>query len=84
MSKPETSSSPLTAEGYAELVQAYRKMKHDINNSLAVMMAMAEMAQRRADYVPKLIDLVLDKGQKTADEMRAFQDKMNALLPPEA
>ena len=70
-----------TASEYAELVLHFRKMKHDINNTLAVMMALAEMSQRKADHVPKLINEVLDKSTKTADELRAFQTKLNALLP---
>ncbi len=70
-----------TSEEYADLVLHFRKMKHDINNSLAVMMALAELSQRRAEHVQKLIDMVLEKATKTADELKEFQVKLNALLP---
>jgi two-component sensor histidine kinase len=76
------SDKPLpTPEEYADLVLYYRKMKHDINNSLAVMMALAELSQRRAEHVPKLIDIVLEKATKTAEDLKLFQAKLNALLP---
>lgn len=70
-----------TPEEYADLVLDYRKMKHDINNSLAVMMALAELSQRRTDYGQKLIDMVLEKSSKTAEDLKIFQSKLNALLP---
>ena len=76
------STKPLpTPEDYADLVLYYRKMKHDINNSLAVMMALAELSQRRTEHVQKLIDMVLEKSTKTAEDLRDFQTKLNALLP---
>ncbi len=79
MSNPD---KPLpTPEEYADLVLYYRKMKHDINNSLAVMMALAELSQRRAEHVPKLIDIVLEKSTKTAEDLKVFQTKLNELLP---
>ncbi len=70
-----------TPEAYADLVLYYRKMKHDINNSLAVMMALAELSQRRTEHVQKLIDMVLEKSTKTADDLKLFQAKLNELLP---
>lgn len=70
-----------TPEEYADLVLYYRKMKHDINNSLAVMMALAELSQRRTEHVQKLIDIVLEKSTKTAEDLKLFQTKLNALLP---
>ena len=70
-----------TPEEYADLVLYYRKMKHDINNSLAVMMALAELSQRRTEHVQKLIDIVLEKSTKTAEDQKLFQTKLNALLP---
>ncbi|HEX8372618.1 MAG TPA: hypothetical protein VF585_07550 [Chthoniobacterales bacterium] len=70
-----------TPEEYADLVLYYRKMKHDINNSLAVMMALAELSQRRTEHVQKLIDMVLEKSSKTAEDLKGFQAKLNALLP---
>jgi len=79
MSQP---AKPLpSSDDYEALVLDFRKVKHDINNSLAVMMALAELSQRRAEHVPKLIDMVLEKATKTADDLKDFQAKLNALLP---
>ena len=42
-----------------QLQSKYSEIKHSVNNALAVMMALAEMSQRRPDYAEKLASAVL-------------------------
>ncbi|HEY5895469.1 MAG TPA: hypothetical protein VIT91_19795 [Chthoniobacterales bacterium] len=72
----EPSASPSSPGSFDELILEYRKLRHDVNNSLAAMMAHAELAERRPDYVPKLIAIVLERSQLTVEQMAAFHERM--------
>lgn len=72
----EPSAQPSPPGSFDELIVEYRKLRHDVNNSLAAMMAHAELAERRPDYVPKLIEIVLERSQLTVEQMAAFHEKM--------
>lgn len=50
----------------------YQETRHGLKNSLAVIMAMAEMAQRNPAHVPRLIECVLEKGPRMSLQLDDF------------
>ena len=61
-----------------------RELKHDISNSLAVMMALAEMTQRRPEHAEKLCRAVLNKAPKIVEEMHEFVMEFRQMAKPPA
>lgn len=72
----EPSAQSSSPESFDKLILEYHKLRHDVNNSLAAMMAHAELAERRPDYVPKLIEIVLQRSQLTVEQMAAFCERL--------
>lgn len=66
------------APDLAALYQEFREVKHSINNSMAVIMARAELAQMNATHQAKLIDTVLTRGRQIVNELQEYADKMQA------
>ena len=69
-----------------DLHEKYRKVKHDINNTLAVIMALAELGQRNPTYMEKLAKAVLQRGPKVVTLLQEYQAAINEKLgvkPPE-
>ena len=60
-----------------ELQAKYSEIKHSINNALAVMMALAEMSQRRPDYAEKLASAVLTKAPQIVSSLQEFTEALN-------
>ena len=55
------------------LNQEFREAKHAVNNSLAVMMALAELAKRNPEAnTEKFISAVLTRGQDIVDTLSSF------------
>jgi hypothetical protein len=67
----------ITQEELVELQKKFSEIKHGINNALAVMMAMAEMSQRRPDYAEKLASSVLTKGPQIVSSLQEFTTLLN-------
>ena len=55
------------------MLEKYREVKHDINNSLAVILALSELAQRNPAHYEKLGKAVLDRGPKMVQMLQEFQ-----------
>lgn len=55
------------------LLEAFRKLKHDINNTLAVFMAYSELAQRNPAHFEKLAKAVLERGPLMVEQLHEFQ-----------
>ena len=55
-----------------QLQSKYSEIKHSVNNALAVMMALAEMSQRRPDYAEKLASAVLTKAPQIVSSLQEF------------
>jgi two-component sensor histidine kinase len=60
-----------------ELQAQYSEIKHSVNNALAVMMALAEMSQRRSDYAEKLASTVLTKAPQIVSSLQEFTEALN-------
>jgi hypothetical protein len=74
MNEPNRTLSP---EELAELQKKFSEIKHSINNALAVMMALAEMSQRRPDYAEKLATTVLSKAPQIVSSLQEFTQVLN-------
>lgn len=66
------SPSPQPPDDLATLILKYREVKHSVNNSLGVMMAMSELAQLNPNNVEKLIKIVIERGPQIVSQMQGF------------
>jgi two-component sensor histidine kinase len=80
----------ISREEFQAINEKYREIKHNINNTLAVIMALSELAQRNASHYEKLAKAVLQRGPDVVQQMQDFQNLLGAKLrgdgtpPPEA
>lgn len=58
------------------LHEKYREIKHNINNTLAVIMALSELAQRNPAHYEKLAKAVLTRGPEVVQMLQDFQALM--------
>ena len=61
----------------------FREVKHSINNSLAVIMALSELAQRNPAHYEKLTKAVLSRGPDIVSQLQIFQSEIMAKIKPE-
>ena len=76
------SSAPfeMTREELQAIHEKYREVKHDINNTLAVIMALSELAQRNPAHYEKLAKAVLTRGPDVVQKLQEFQTLLGAKL----
>jgi two-component sensor histidine kinase len=67
-----------------ELHEAFRDTKHSINNSIAVVMALAELSQRNPQHFEKLAAMVLSRGPDIVSQLQEFQKKIAAMAGEES
>ena len=72
--------SPITREQLQELNDQFRDIKHSINNTLAVVMALSELAQRNPAHYEKLAKAILLRGPEVVQQMQDFQGLLAAPL----
>ena len=71
---------PITREQLQELNDQFREIKHSINNTLAVVMALSELAQRNPAHYEKLGKAVLQRGPEVVQQLQDFQVALGASL----
>ena len=71
-----SSDLPFTSDEHAALVEKFREMKHSINNSLAVIMALSELAQRNPAHFEKLAQTVLIRCPQIVTQLQDFQAEL--------
>ncbi len=76
------SATPLemSREELQAIVEKFRDVKHDINNTLAVIMALSELAQRNPAHYEKLSKAVLQRGPDVVQKLQDFQTMLGARL----
>ncbi len=74
----------LTKEEFLAVNEKFREVKHNINNTLAVIMALSELAQRNPAHYEKLAKAVLQRGPDVVQQMQEFQTLLTAKLKGEA
>jgi len=62
-----------------ELHMRFREIKHDINNSLAVIMALSELAERNPANYEKLSKTVLARCPEIVRRLQTFGNELAAL-----
>ena len=70
----------LSPEQIAELNQKLSKMRHDINNNLAMMLAAAELAKLKPDMAPKMLDRIIEQPAKMTAQMKEFSAEFEKTL----
>lgn len=75
-----TDTRPNHREHLQELNDQFREIKHSINNTLAVVMALSELAQRNPAHYEKLGKAVLQRGPEVVQQLQEFQTSLAAAL----
>ncbi len=70
----------MSREELSALFDQYRQIKHDINNTLAVVMALSELSQRNPAHYEKLAKAVLTRGPDVVQKLQDFQALLGAKL----
>ncbi len=70
----------LTRAELQELHQKYREMKHAINNTFAVIMALSELGQRTPEHLGRLGKAVLDRSPNVVQQLSDFGDLLGSKL----
>ncbi len=70
----------LTREELNTLHEKFREVKHSINNTLAVIMALSELGQRNPAHYEKLAKAVLQRGPDVVQQLQEFQAQLSAKL----
>ena len=60
------------------LHEKFREIKHSINNTLAVIMALSELSQRNPVHYEKLAKAVLQRGPDVVQQLQDFQVALSA------
>ena len=55
------------------LLLKFREVKHSINNTIAVIMALSELAQRDAKFFEKLTQAVVTRSPDIVAQLQEFQ-----------
>ena len=74
----------MTREELQAIHEKFREVKHNINNTLAVIMALSELAQRNSAHYEKLAKAVLLRGPDVVQQMQDFQTMLTAKLKGDA
>jgi hypothetical protein len=70
----------MTREELQACLEKFREVKHDINNTLAVIMALSELAQRNPAHYEKLAKAVLTRGPDVVQKLQDFQTLLGSKL----
>jgi hypothetical protein len=73
----------ITREELQQLSGKYREMKHSINNTFAVIMALSELGQRNPAHLEKLAKAVLQRSPDVVAQLTHFGEMLNALIKGE-
>ena len=76
---PDTPFS-MSREELQALHDQFREIKHNVNNTLAVIMALSELAQRNPAHYEKLAKAVLSRGPDVVQALQEFQTNLVAKL----
>jgi two-component sensor histidine kinase len=77
---PDYSEPVLNRGELQELHARFREIKHNINNTLAVIMALSELGQRNPAHLEKLAKSVLQRAPEVVELLNSFGDQLSANL----
>jgi hypothetical protein len=70
----------LTAEQIADLNTKLSTLRHDINNTLLLIMASAELVRYKPDTAEQMMSTLLDQPPKITDKMTQFSKEFEQLF----
>src|SRR4051794_13217294 len=70
----------MSREELQALLDKFREIKHNINNTLAVIMALSELGQRNPAHYEKLAKAVLQRGPDVVQQLQDFQTQLASKL----
>ena len=70
----------LSAEQIRELNQQLADLRHDLNNSLSLMTAAAELIQRRPENAGNMWSTLIEQPRKIAGSLSQFSRDLEAAL----
>jgi hypothetical protein len=70
----------LTRAELQDLHLHYREMKHSINNTFAVIMALSELGQRNPGHLEKLAKSVLERSPDVVKQLTEFGEMLGSKL----
>jgi hypothetical protein len=70
----------LSPEQVAELNRRLSKMRHDINNHLALIVAAAELIKFKPEMRERMAATLSDQAPKITSEIRTFSDEFEKFL----
>ncbi len=73
-------SVSLTAEQIQDLSKQLSTMRHDINNSLSLVLAAAEVIRRKPEAVERMTVTLTDQPRKVTDAMQKFSASFESAL----
>lgn len=73
----------LTRGELLELHAKFRELKHSVNNTFAVIMALSELGQRNAAHLEKLAKAVLQRTPDVVQQLSTFGEMLGAKLKGE-
>ena len=76
-------NSQINREELEVLHDKFREIKHSINNTLAVIMALSELSQRNPAHYEKLAKAVLQRGPEVVQQLQDFQVALSAMAKGE-
>jgi hypothetical protein len=76
MSAPDSASAETP---HSHLLNAFIQKRHDINNVLAVLLAMAELSQRNPENAGRLTNAVLERGPVILQKLNEFQELLTTM-----
>jgi len=65
------------------LHERFREIKHSVNNTIAVMMALSELAQRNPTHYEKLTQAVLTRCPDIVSQLQTFQQELLSKVHPD-
>ena len=76
----DSNENILTRADLSELHAKFREIKHSINNTFAVIMALSELGQRNATHLEKLAKAVLQRSPEVVKLLSDFGEMLSAKL----
>jgi hypothetical protein len=70
----------LTTEQIEELLSKLSKVRHNINNNLAMVVAATELIKVNSDMVPRMTNTLMEQPPKIAEELSRFSAEIDRIL----
>ena len=70
----------LTPEQVGEFNQKLSKLRHDLNNNLAMMLAAAELAKLKPEMAAKMLDRLIEQPGKMTAQIKDFSAEFEKTL----